>query len=76
MFRYPKRSAGFLKVLLSINVQRILEVGTAVGFSAILMAEYDPVECEIITIRRGMRSGFRLQGRILSVQKKKSRLPC
>ena len=29
---------------------RILEVGTAVGFSAILMAEYDPVPCEITTI--------------------------
>ena len=29
---------------------RILEVGTAVGFSAILMAEYDPVPCQIITI--------------------------
>ena len=29
---------------------RILEVGTAVGFSAILMAEYDPVHCEITTI--------------------------
>jgi predicted O-methyltransferase YrrM len=25
-------------------------VGTAVGFSAILMAEYDPVECRIVTI--------------------------
>ena len=29
---------------------RILEVGTAVGFSAILMAEYDPVPCQITTI--------------------------
>lgn len=29
---------------------RILEVGTAVGFSSILMAEYDPVPCEITTI--------------------------
>jgi len=29
---------------------RILEVGTAVGFSAILMAEYNPGACEIITI--------------------------
>ena len=42
---------SFLKVLLSIKrPKRILEVGTAVGFSAILMAEYDPVGCEIITI--------------------------
>lgn len=29
---------------------RILEVGTAVGFSAILMAEYDPVKAQITTI--------------------------
>ena len=46
-----KEMQSFLKVLLSIKrPKRILEVGTAVGFSAILMAEYDPVECEIITI--------------------------
>ena len=46
-----KEMQSFLKVLLSIKCpKRILEVGTAVGFSAILMAEYDPVECEIITI--------------------------
>lgn len=30
--------------------KRILEVGTAVGFSAILMAEYNPYPCEIVTI--------------------------
>ena len=30
--------------------KRILEVGTAVGFSAILMAEYNPVQGEIVTI--------------------------
>ena len=30
--------------------KEVLEIGTAVGFSAILMAEYDPVGCEIITI--------------------------
>ena len=29
---------------------RIREVGTAVGFSAILMAEYGPKDCKIITI--------------------------
>ena len=46
-----KEMQSFLKVLLSIKrPKRILEVGTAVGFSAILMAEYDPVGCEIITI--------------------------
>ena len=29
---------------------RILEVGTAIGFSALLMAEYNPVQGEITTI--------------------------
>ena len=29
---------------------RILEVGTAIGFSAILMAEYNPADCQITTI--------------------------
>ena len=46
-----KEMQGFLKLLLAMKrPARILEVGTAVGFSAILMAEYDPVECEITTI--------------------------
>ena len=31
---------------------RILEVGTAVGFSALLMSEYAPEGCEIITIEK------------------------
>ena len=40
-----------MKVLLAMQrPMRILEVGTAVGFSSILMAEYNPVECEIVTI--------------------------
>ena len=42
---------SFLKLLLAMTKpKRILEVGTAVGFSSILMAEYDPVPCEIVTI--------------------------
>ncbi|HAJ73678.1 MAG TPA: O-methyltransferase [Lachnospiraceae bacterium] len=42
---------SFLKVMLRMKQPyRILEVGTAVGFSAILMAEYGPEECEITTI--------------------------
>ena len=46
-----KEMQSFLKLLLSMQKpMRILEVGTAVGFSAILMAEYDPVPCEITTI--------------------------
>ena len=46
-----KEMQTFLKTLLAIKKPaRILEVGTAVGFSAILMAEYNPVKCEIVTI--------------------------
>lgn len=46
-----KEMQSFLKLLLAMKrPERILEVGTAVGFSAILMAEYDPVDCKIITI--------------------------
>lgn len=46
-----KEMQSFLKVLLAMQrPMRILEVGTAVGFSSILMAEYNPVECEIVTI--------------------------
>lgn len=46
-----KEMQSFLKFLLAMKKPAcILEVGTAVGFSAILMAEYDPVPCQIITI--------------------------
>ena len=48
-----KEMQSFLKVLLSIQKPlKILEVGTAVGFSAILMSEYVPVECQITTIEK------------------------
>ena len=46
-----KEMQSFLKFLLAMKKPaRIVEVGTAVGFSAILMAEYDPVPCQITTI--------------------------
>lgn len=46
-----KEMQSFLKLMLVMNrPKRILEVGTAVGFSSILMAEYNPLNCEIITI--------------------------
>lgn len=42
---------SFLKVLLLLQKpMRILEVGTAVGFSALLMSEYAPAGCRITTI--------------------------
>lgn len=46
-----KEMQSFLKLLLAMqHPKRILEVGAAVGFSAILMAEYAPQPCEIVTI--------------------------
>lgn len=42
---------SFLKFLLAASrPRRILEVGTAVGFSALLMCEYNPVPCQLVTI--------------------------
>lgn len=42
---------SLLKVLLELTApSRILEVGTAVGFSALLMSTYGPGECRITTI--------------------------
>ena len=42
---------SFLKVLLMVKKpMRVLEVGTAVGFSALLMSEYAPEGCRITTI--------------------------
>ena len=48
-----KEMQSFLKVLLSIQKPlKILEVGTAVGFSALLMSEYAPEGCTITTIEK------------------------
>ncbi len=48
-----KEMQSFLKLLLAINrPQRILEVGTAIGFSALLMSEYAPPNCKITTIEK------------------------
>lgn len=44
---------SFLKFLLKARRPRqILEVGTAVGFSAIFMSEYGPEDCRITTIEK------------------------
>ena len=46
-----KETKSFLKVMLEIKRPvKILEIGTAVGFSAILMGKYSPEECRITTI--------------------------
>ena len=44
---------SFLKVLLAMQQpKQILEVGTAIGFSALLMAEYGPEDCHITTVEK------------------------
>lgn len=49
----PPDSAQFLKTLLHITKpKRILEIGTAIGYSSILMAKNTPHDTEIITIER------------------------
>ena len=48
-----KETQSFLKVILEItHPMRILEVGTAVGFSALLMSEYMPEGAHITTIEK------------------------
>ena len=43
----------FLKLLLAMKrPAKILEVGTAIGFSALLMSEYGPKDCQITTIEK------------------------
>lgn len=65
-----KEMQSFLKVLLTIQKpMSILEVGTAVGFSALLMSENAPEGCQITTIENYekripiARENFRRAGR-------------
>ena len=46
-----KDTQTFMKFLMqTLRPEQILEVGTAVGFSALLMEAYDPADCQITTI--------------------------
>lgn len=48
-----RETQSFLKVLLAVKRPvKILEVGTAVGFSTLLMSEYAPKGCHITTIEK------------------------
>ena len=48
-----KEMQSFLRFLLTMKKpMKILEVGTAIGFSALLMSEYAPAECKITTIEK------------------------
>lgn len=65
-----RETQSLLKVLLQLKAPaRILEVGTAVGFSALLMSTYGPGDCRITTIENYekripiARENFRKAGR-------------
>lgn len=48
-----KSTQSLLKFLLALSKPgRILEVGTAIGFSSLLMSEYGPGDCHITTIEK------------------------
>ncbi len=48
-----KETQGLLRFLLSMQQpKRILEVGTAIGFSALFMSEYSQENCRITTIEK------------------------
>ena len=48
-----KETASLLKTLVAMKQPgKILEVGTAVGYSALLMAEHMPADCHITTIEK------------------------
>lgn len=48
-----KEMQSFLKTMMIMNKpKQILEVGTAIGFSALLMAVYAPADCHITTIEK------------------------
>ena len=48
-----KETQGVIRFLLSIQKpRRILEVGTAIGFSALFMSEYSHTDCRITTIEK------------------------
>lgn len=69
-----KEMQSFLKVLLTIHKpMRILEVGTAVGFSALVMSENAPEGCKITTIEKWekripiARENFRRAGKEMQI---------
>ena len=68
-----KETQSFLKVMMLMNrPARVLEVGTAVGFSAILMSEYLPEGSRITTIEN-YEKRIPIAQTTLSVRGKKNR---
>ena len=67
---------SFMRMLLALKQpKRILEVGTAIGFSTLLMCEYGPEDLEIVTIEN-MRRESPSQKRISGKPDGKRRLLC
>lgn len=63
-----KEMQSFLKVLLLLKrPKRILEIGTAVAFSAILMSEYTEEDCIIDTIENYEKRIQKAKENILSL---------
>ncbi len=65
-----KQMQSLIRVLLTLGQpKQILEVGTAIGFSALFMSEYAPDDCHITTIEKYekriplARENFRKSGR-------------
>lgn len=65
-----KETQSFLKTLISLQrPEKVLEIGTATGFSALLMCEYAPENCRLVTIENyeqriiAARENFRRAGR-------------
>ena len=65
-----KQMQSLIRVLLTLGQpKQILEVGTAIGFSALFMSEYTPDDCHITTIEKYekriplARENFRKSGR-------------
>ena len=65
-----KQMQSLIRVLLTLGQpKQILEVGTAIGFSALFMSEYAPDDCHITTIEKYekriplARENFRTSGR-------------
>ena len=48
-----RETQGLIRFMISLQKPRhILEVGTAIGFSALFMSEYSPKDCQITTIEK------------------------
>lgn len=65
-----RETSAFLKTLIALKrPQSILEVGTAVGYSALLMSRVMPENCRITTIEKYEKE-YRLPSAILKGQEK------